>query len=65
MKQRLRRLRQSPQVRDRVRETELRPSDLVMPYFVRPGRGVKKPGSPDGVFALDRSGLETYPSHKL
>ena len=26
-----------------VRETELTPSDLVQPYFVRPGRGVRKP----------------------
>jgi porphobilinogen synthase len=39
----LRNLRQSPGLRRLVRETELLPEDLVMPYFVRPGRGVRTP----------------------
>jgi porphobilinogen synthase len=37
-----RRLRQHPLLRDLVRETSLRVSDLILPLFVRPGRGVKK-----------------------
>src|SRR5579863_3926269 len=43
MKTRLRNLRQSPGLRTLVRETQLSPEDLVMPYFVRPGRGVRAP----------------------
>lgn len=39
----LRNLRKSPGLRRLVRETELLPEDLVMPYFVRPGRGVRTP----------------------
>ena len=35
---RLRRLRQTPQLRKLIRETELNAADLVMPFFVRPGR---------------------------
>ena len=38
---RLRRLRHHPVVRDLVRETALSPRDLILPLFVRPGRGVK------------------------
>ena len=38
---RLRRLRQTPQLRKLIRETELNAADLVMPFFVRPGRGVR------------------------
>ena len=38
---RLRRLRQTPQLRRLVRETELNAADLVMPFFVRPGRSVR------------------------
>ncbi len=41
--ERPRRLRASPALRNLVRETVLRPDDLVMPFFVRPGRGVKRP----------------------
>jgi len=41
--ERPRRLRASPALRTLVRETVLRPDDLVMPFFVRPGRGVKRP----------------------
>src|SRR6516162_7452773 len=37
-----RRLRHNPHLRGLVRETSLEVSDLVLPLFVRPGRGVKK-----------------------
>jgi porphobilinogen synthase len=43
MKTRLRNLRSSPGMRKLVRETELSPDDFVMPYFVRPGKGVRQP----------------------
>jgi porphobilinogen synthase len=39
---RLRRLRHHPLLRELVRETELSVRDLILPLFVRPGRGVKK-----------------------
>ncbi len=39
---RLRRLRHHPVVRDLVRETTLSVHDLILPLFVRPGKGVKK-----------------------
>jgi porphobilinogen synthase len=39
---RLRRLRQHPVLRDLVRETDLAAGDLILPLFVRPGKGVKK-----------------------
>ena len=39
---RMRRLRRWPVVRDLVAETVLRPADLMMPLFVRPGNGVKR-----------------------
>src|SRR5207244_13424098 len=37
-----RRLRHHPVLRDLVRETTLAVSDLILPLFVRPGRGIKK-----------------------
>ncbi|MBN2507443.1 MAG: porphobilinogen synthase [Verrucomicrobia bacterium] len=40
---RLRRLRQSPALRDLVRETHLRADQLVLPLFARPGRRVRIP----------------------
>lgn len=40
---RLRRLRQDPAVRRLVQETHLAPANLVLPLFVRPGRGVRQP----------------------
>ncbi len=40
---RLRNLRKTDALRRIVRETEVTPGDLVMPYFVRPGRGVRAP----------------------
>src|SRR5262245_50841385 len=36
-----RRLRHHPLVRELVRETSLSPRDLILPLFVRPGRGVR------------------------
>src|SRR5438105_15941676 len=39
---RSRRLRHHPLVRELVRETALDVRDLILPLFVRPGRGVKK-----------------------
>ena len=48
--QRPRRLRQSGAMRDLVRETVVRPADLVLPLFVVPGRGVRRDvGSMPGV----------------
>lgn len=42
-KQRLRRLRKSENIRRLVRETALSVDDLIMPLFVRPGKGMKQP----------------------
>jgi porphobilinogen synthase len=39
---RSRRLRHHPLIRNLVRETSLSVGDLILPLFVRPGRGVKK-----------------------
>jgi len=50
---RLRRLRQSEQLRDLVRETRLTPGAFVYPMFVCPGEGVRKEvRSMPGVFNL-------------
>jgi porphobilinogen synthase len=38
---RMRRLRHHPVVRALVRETDLSAQDLILPFFVRPGRGIK------------------------
>ncbi len=38
----MRRLRYHPLVRNLIRETRLSVDDLILPLFVRPGRGVKK-----------------------
>jgi len=43
MTHRPRRLRSSPILRAMVRETELRPGDFILPLFVRPGNGIRKP----------------------
>lgn len=48
-----RRLRYNPLVRGLVRETELSAGDLILPLFVRPGRGVRQEiGSMPGNFQL-------------
>lgn len=38
-----RRLRSHPLLRELVRETHLSPADLILPLFVRPGKGIRKP----------------------
>jgi porphobilinogen synthase len=51
--ERPRRLRRTEVLRRMVRETTLEPSDLVLPLFVLPGKGVRKPvSSMPGVFQL-------------
>lgn len=40
---RLRRLRYHPAVRNLVRETQLDPSQLILPLFVRDGQGIRQP----------------------
>jgi len=40
---RLRRLRRNATLRSLVRETALRPTDFILPLFVRPGEGIRKP----------------------
>src|SRR5258708_32340166 len=48
-----RRLRESPRVRSMVRETVLRPDDLIYPLFAVHGRGVREPIGPmPGQFRL-------------
>jgi len=72
MKTRLRNLRSKPALRNLVREATLSPTDLVMPYFVRTGKGVRTPiASMPGQFqfsidelvkecrALHKSGVES------
>src|SRR4030042_4094011 len=50
---RLRRLRKDDLFRRRIRETHLRPDDLILPLFVRPGKGAKQPiASMPGHFQL-------------
>ncbi len=50
---RMRRLRASDSMRALVRETELRPSDFILPLFVCPGAGVRREiGSMPGNFQL-------------
>ncbi len=39
---RLRRLRMHPAIRDLVREVRLEPSQLILPLFVRAGRGIRQ-----------------------
>lgn len=39
---RLRRLRQHPILREMVRETALEVGDLIQPFFVRPGEGIRR-----------------------
>ena len=53
-----RRLRLGPKRRDLVRETTLKPSDLVLPYFVVEGKNVREPvKSMPGVFHLSTDRL--------
>jgi porphobilinogen synthase len=62
----MRRLRRTPTLRRMVRETVVQPSDLILPLFVVPGEGVRRPvGSMPGVFQtsadeLVRDAAEAY-----
>ncbi|TLX73421.1 porphobilinogen synthase [Labilibacter sediminis] len=50
---RLRRLRQNEVTRNMIRETQLTRNDLIMPLFVRPGKGIQNPiNSMPGNFQL-------------
>ncbi len=50
---RMRRLRRTEAMRSLVRETHLRPSQLIYPLFICPGEGIRKPiGSMPGVHNL-------------
>ncbi len=50
---RMRRLRQTPALRSLVRETQLAPSQLILPLFLCPGEGVRREiSSMPGVFNL-------------
>ncbi len=50
---RARRLRRNETLRSMVREVRLHPSDFILPFFVRHGKGVKNPiASMPGVFQL-------------
>src|SRR4029077_18636817 len=55
---RLRRFRQTPELRRLVRETRLSPDNLCLPLFVCPGEGVDRPvGSMPGVSQQSGDGL--------
>jgi porphobilinogen synthase len=63
-----RRLRHHPLIRSLVRETTLTPDDLILPLFVRPGRGVKKeiPSMPGNhQLSIDRLVDEVGPALEL
>lgn len=65
---RLRRMRQSEQLRSMVRETHLTPEGFVYPLFICPGEGVRKEvGSMPGVFNLsvDEAVKEAREVHSL
>src|SRR5882724_8274409 len=65
---RLRRLRQSEQLRSLVRETRLTPESFVYPMFVCPGEGIRKEvRSMPGVFNLsvDQAVKEAQEAHNL
>jgi porphobilinogen synthase len=65
---RLRRLRQSEQLRSMVRETRLSPTSFVYPMFVCPGEGVRKEvRSMPGVFNLsvDETVRDAQQTHSL
>ena len=50
---RLRRLRRNAKIREWVSQTQLSPRDIILPYFVTSGKGVKKPvKSMPGVYHL-------------
>ena len=63
-----RRLRQSPALRELVRETQLNVAQLVLPLFVRAGRKLRRPiAAMPGVFQLSPDELlrEATRAHEL
>ena len=63
-----RRLRQSPALRQLVRETQLHPAQLVLPLFARSGRKLRRPiAAMPGVFQLSPDELlrEAARAHEL
>src|SRR5215813_11975403 len=65
---RLRRLRQSEQMRSLVRETRLTPESFIYPMFVCPGEGVRKEvRSMPGVFnlSIDEAVKEAHEAESL
>jgi len=55
---RLRRLRKNNTIRDWVSETQLHPKDIILPYFIVEGKGVKEPiKSMPGVYHLSIDNL--------
>ncbi len=65
---RLRRLRQTPALRSLVRETQLEPSQLILPLFLCPGEGVRREiRSMPGVFnlSLDEAQREAETAARL
>jgi porphobilinogen synthase len=63
-----RRLRQSPALRELVRETHLNTAQLVLPFFVRGGRKLRRPiAAMPGVFQLSTDELlrDATEAHKL
>ncbi|MBI3012415.1 MAG: porphobilinogen synthase [Elusimicrobia bacterium] len=65
---RLRRLRKSESLRRLVRETSLAVDDLILPLFIRRGKGIRRPiGSMPGQFQLsvDQAVREVKESKKL
>jgi porphobilinogen synthase len=65
---RMRRLRQLPQVRRLVAEVRLSPANLILPLFVRPGKGIRIPiASMPGHFQLspDLVAAEARQAQKL
>jgi len=55
---RLRRLRKNEYIRNWVGESDLRPKDLILPYFVTKGKNVKEPiPSMEGIYRLSPDNL--------
>ena len=65
---RLRRLRYNPAVRSLVRETHLRPGQMILPLFARPGKHLRQPiGSmpPHCQLSVDQIAVEAKEASKL
>ncbi len=61
---RMRRLRQTPALRSLVRETHLEPEQLILPLFLCPGEGIRRPiASMPGVFNLSLDEAEREAEH--